>query len=147
MAASQDMDFVSDRSSCQSLGSANQHTQQDRETMLGQCLSKLYTLHTAGVDTKNERNAIILSLQSRLEDAYPGAGLKLAPFGSTINGLQTKSSDFDLTIVDPSRPKGKWSLREDVKPLKTDIAQDYLPNWSFELPAMVQCLHIGSYPW
>ncbi|CAO1639143.1 unnamed protein product [Sympodiomycopsis kandeliae] len=111
------MEFVSDWMACQSLDNGNPSA--DLEGPVDQTLRKLHSLHTNGVNTKNEQNGIIRSLEAKLEQAYPQQGLSIVAFGSTANGLQTKSSDFDLCIVDPSRPKGKWT---------TDLGQEPLPN-------------------
>lgn len=45
-------------------------------------------------------------VEAALRKRWPGCGLRVAPFGSTMTGLFEGSSDVDLCLLDPARPFG-----------------------------------------
>lgn len=103
---------------------------------VGNQIYGLYQRHEMTSEQTKQHDAIIQSLNSRIERKWPGHGLKLVPFGSTTTGLGTCSSDLDLVLTDPARPKGRWTQKEDyvqaAKGLRHGIfydGGDLLPVW------------------
>ncbi|SJX60987.1 uncharacterized protein SRS1_12213 [Sporisorium reilianum f. sp. reilianum] len=52
------------------------------------------------------RNEVIADVQQAIDRKWPGHGLQVAAFGSSVTGLATESSDLDLVLLDPTRPYG-----------------------------------------
>ncbi|SNX82268.1 uncharacterized protein MEPE_00974 [Melanopsichium pennsylvanicum] len=53
-----------------------------------------------------QRNEVIDDVQLALSNKWPGQGLQVAAFGSSVTGLVTESSDLDLVLLDSTRPYG-----------------------------------------
>ncbi|KAJ1032439.1 hypothetical protein NDA16_000463 [Ustilago loliicola] len=53
-----------------------------------------------------KRDEVIADVQRAINRKWPGQGLKVAAFGSSVTGLVTESSDLDLVLLDPTRPYG-----------------------------------------
>ncbi|KAJ9479798.1 NTP_transf_2 domain-containing protein [Pseudozyma hubeiensis] len=64
------------------------------------------------------RNEVIADVQRAINAKWPGQGLQVAAFGSSVTGLITETSDLDLVLLDPTRPYGVGTpaeLRRDTK--------------------------------
>lgn len=57
-----------------------------------------------------DRQSIIADVEQALSARWPGFGLKVVPFGSTLTGLSEATSDLDLCILDPYRPLGAGTV-------------------------------------
>lgn len=69
-------------------------------------------------------------MQSFFNAQFPGNGLRVEAFGSSVTGLYGASSDVDLVILDPSRPLGVGSppgSTRNVGPAPEIVAG--LPTW------------------
>lgn len=55
---------------------------------------------------EEKRSKIVRDVQSCITKAWPRCALEIAPFGSSVTGIVTATSDIDLALLDPSRPFG-----------------------------------------
>ncbi|SPC61231.1 uncharacterized protein UHOD_01380 [Ustilago sp. UG-2017b] len=55
---------------------------------------------------QTQRDEVIVDVQRAINRKWPGQGLRVAAFGSSVTGLATESSDLDLVLLDPTRPYG-----------------------------------------
>lgn len=106
-----------------------QDTDRDfRNRVIGKQVSKLWQSTRPSDYILRMRKNVIRDVQDHIERRWPGCGLRVAPFGSTQTGLIEASSDIDLCLLDPSRPRGVGTPRSEVLPLLNPNATQILQN-------------------
>ena len=78
----------------------------DVYTALGRQLRGFWEESRPAATRQAQRSEVIADVQRALTHKWPGQGLQVAAFGSSVTGLVTESSDLDLVLLDPTRPYG-----------------------------------------
>lgn len=77
-----------------------------------------------------QRQEVIADVQRAINSKWPGQGLKVAAFGSSVTGLITNSSDLDLVLLDPTRPFGVGTPSELCVQPNTHVRHSGgMPEW------------------
>ncbi|MCO5565406.1 hypothetical protein L7F22_019079 [Adiantum nelumboides] len=102
-----------------------QDTEQDfRNRVIGRQVSMLWETTRPSEYVLQMRETVIKEVQDHIVRRWPGCNLRVAPFGSTSTGLIEATSDIDLCLLDPTRPRGVGTPRSEVLPLPNpNIAQ------------------------
>lgn len=79
---------------------------------------------------QTHRDEVIADVQRAINRKWPGQGLKVAAFGSSVTGLVTESSDLDLVLLDPTRPFGVGTPSElCIQPNSFVRHSSGMPEW------------------
>lgn len=131
--SSRNLDYQSDLAACKNIDRLI--SAEDWHIKTGAQISGLLQRHARTAEDEQRDQFVIRSLQARLDSKWPGRNLKLQPFGSTVTGLASKSSDLDLVLLDPSRPQGRWTSSKKVQTASligvkmVQVKDETLPEW------------------
>lgn len=73
---------------------------------IGRQLREFWQASRPADSSQLQRDEVIADVQYAIDRKWPGQGLKVAAFGSSVTGLITADSDLDLVLLDPTRPFG-----------------------------------------
>lgn len=77
-----------------------------------------------------QREEVVADMQRAITRRWPGQGLQVAAFGSSVTGLVTRTSDLDLVLLDPTRPYGAGTPPELCRPPRGPVRHsDDMPEW------------------
>lgn len=122
-----------DRIRCQewiSNGSAASAKPVDLKTAIGRQVNGFWKTSRPTASMSTQRQRVISAIQDAIDRRWPGQGLKIAAFGSSVTGLVTDTSDLDLVLLDPTRPHGVGTPEHLTKPAAERVPYyNNLPNW------------------
>ncbi|CDW96926.1 hypothetical protein [Sporisorium scitamineum] len=100
-----------------SASSSSTSTEQSADTVdlyaaVGRQLRGFWEESRPAASSQAYRNEVISDVQQAIDRKWPGHGLQVAAFGSSVTGLITESSDLDLVLLDPTRPYGVGTPQE-----------------------------------
>ncbi|TKY85209.1 hypothetical protein EX895_006289 [Sporisorium graminicola] len=78
----------------------------DLYAAVGRQLRGFWEESRPAASSQMHRSEVISDVQQAIDRKWPGHGLQVAAFGSSVTGLITESSDLDLVLLDPTRPYG-----------------------------------------
>uniref|UniRef100_V5EHS9 Poly(A) RNA polymerase mitochondrial-like central palm domain-containing protein n=1 Tax=Kalmanozyma brasiliensis (strain GHG001) TaxID=1365824 RepID=V5EHS9_KALBG len=102
----------------------------DLYAAIGRQLRGFWDESRPGASSQAHRNEVIADVQRAITRKWPGQGLQVAAFGSSVTGLLTETSDLDLVLLDPTRPCGVGTpleLRRDTNGFVRHTAG--MPEW------------------
>lgn len=102
----------------------------DLYTALGRQMRGFWEESRPPASDQAQRNEVIADVQCAINAKWPGQGLQVAAFGSSVTGLITESSDLDLVLLDPTRPYGAGTPPELRRVSKQIVRHtDGMPEW------------------
>ncbi|PWN19368.1 hypothetical protein BCV69DRAFT_313635 [Microstroma glucosiphilum] len=81
-------------------------TRSSQQELLGRQIRMTWEASRPTEEQRRSRNRVIRDLQTFFDEHWPGRGLQVASFGSSVTGMYNALSDIDVVILDPSRPLG-----------------------------------------
>lgn len=98
-----------DRADCLAWLGDNKSSSGSRLTpdqQLGKQISAFWQTTRTPAKQQAQREKVVRTLQEFFDATWPGHQLTVAPFGSSVTGINHSGSDLDLVLLDPSRPLG-----------------------------------------
>lgn len=100
------------------------------DVVLGKQIEKLWETTRPSHQDMAVRSGIVRHLQTFFDHRWPGNGLRVAAFGSSVTQLSGSASDLDIVILDPSRPLGAGQPAETAQHVGPEVPMfNGLPEW------------------
>ncbi|KAN0065795.1 hypothetical protein ACQY0O_000925 [Thecaphora frezii] len=102
----------------------------DAEEAIGRQVRSHWEASRPSASSIQRRQSVVDRIQHAIDLRWPGHGLQVAPFGSSVTGLVSDRSDLDLVLLDPTRPHGVGTPQFLENPPYKRIRQiDGMPDW------------------
>ncbi|EPQ27470.1 uncharacterized protein PFL1_05008 [Pseudozyma flocculosa PF-1] len=102
----------------------------DADEAIGRQVRAHWESSRPSAQSMKRRERVVDRIQAAIDARWPGFGLQVAPFGSSVTGLVSDRSDLDLVLLDPTKPFGVGTPPFlESEPMRRTRQIEGMPDW------------------